>query len=358
MSANEPPKTEITLSLEAVQGEVSKFDQIGAGLAELERLHPKDVVFDVTTPQGMDEAIVARRAWREPRIAVEKARKAAKAPVLELGKRIDRFAGDLEVKLRDGEDHYDRQIQAEEDRREAIRAEKLRAEAEKIAAVRRQIVEAFSPPRSANGVPFTVAQLDAFAARMEAEPLGADRFGDLQIEAAEAKCAGLEWIACARVERAGVEAEEARIAADRAAFVEEQRKATAARAEERRVEDEARAKREAEEKARREAERADIDAREAAVIAARKALDDRLEKQAAEDAERARIADAERDARAAAERDRLLAEQAARERVAAAAPRMLRILQEWQIADESPHGQEVSDALRRSRDDVLAELAT
>lgn len=87
--------SDLTASLTAVQGHVAEFDKIAAGLAALAQAHPVDVVCDVTTPAGMKQAVAGRAAWRDPRVAVEKARKAAKAPVLELGRKIDAFAAEV-----------------------------------------------------------------------------------------------------------------------------------------------------------------------------------------------------------------------------------------------------------------------
>ena len=131
----EPPAVEKTNAIAAgiasVQGEVAKFDQIAAGLAAIEAAHPKNVIVaDIDTPPGMHAAQHAWRSYRNPRLEVERARKAAKAPVLALGKAIDTFAGGLEDRLRAGEDHYKAQIDREEERRAAIKAEQERIERE------------------------------------------------------------------------------------------------------------------------------------------------------------------------------------------------------------------------------------
>jgi colicin import membrane protein len=123
----------LTASISKVQGEVAAFDKIAAGIAAIEAAHPKTLALDVATTAGMKQAIAGRAAYREPRIAVEKARKAAKAPVLELGKQIDAFAVNLEATLREGEDNYDSQIKAEEARKEAEKAAKAKAEAQRVA---------------------------------------------------------------------------------------------------------------------------------------------------------------------------------------------------------------------------------
>lgn len=121
-------------SISAVHGEVAKFDQIAAGLARIEAAHPKNVIVaDIATSAGFKVAETGWRAYRNPRLEVERARKAAKAPVLALGKAIDTFAGELETRLRDGEDHYKAQIDAEETRRAAEKAEAPRILAERQA---------------------------------------------------------------------------------------------------------------------------------------------------------------------------------------------------------------------------------
>lgn len=126
--------TEIAADIETVRTAVGGIDKIAAGLAAIEQAYPKDVIIgDIQTTKGMAKAIEARAAWRDPRIAVEKARKAAKAPVLALGKAIDGFAFGLEAKLRAGEEHYDAQIKAEEQRKAAEKAERDRIERERVA---------------------------------------------------------------------------------------------------------------------------------------------------------------------------------------------------------------------------------
>lgn len=119
----------ITESITNVQGEVAKFDAIAAGLRAIEDAHPKNVIVGaINTAAGMKLAEAGWRAYRNPRLEVERARKAAKAPVLALGRAIDTFAGDLEDRLREGERHYRSQIDNELERQA-----KERAEAERIA---------------------------------------------------------------------------------------------------------------------------------------------------------------------------------------------------------------------------------
>jgi colicin import membrane protein len=204
---------DIHASIDQVQGHLAVFDKISAGLAAIEQAHPKDVACNVATVAGMKQAIAGRAAWREPRIALEKARKAAKAPVLELGRNIDTFARSLETKLLEGETHYDDQIKAEEKRREEEREEKLRKEAERVAGIRRRIDEVFvSVPSMMDGS--TAAELVDEIKRVVAIDIDAG-FQELAGEAALAKDAALSSLRRMQEKAAAREADEARLKAER-----------------------------------------------------------------------------------------------------------------------------------------------
>lgn len=127
-------RTELAIreNIGRVEGAISEFDRIAAGLAELHRRFPIDVVYDVTTTKGMAEAIAHRAAWRDPRIAVEKFRKAAKAPVLQLGKDIDARASWITDELLKGEEPIDALIKAEEQRKREERQAREMAETKRL----------------------------------------------------------------------------------------------------------------------------------------------------------------------------------------------------------------------------------
>lgn len=285
---------ELTAGIASVSSEVAKFDGIAAGLAALEKAHPKDIACDATTTAGMKQAIAGRAAWRGPRIAVEKARKAAKAPVLELGRAIDTFAKELETKLLAGESHYDEQIKAEEARKEAEKAIEAEAERQRVAAIQGRIRSFSSAMYAATGQPPSViegiiktiseelAPFDYAEFFEEAKAAQADALLKLadMLTAAIAQVAETNRLIAEREELARLRAEQekrdaearaaqaeadrqerARIAAERAKLEEEQR---AARAEQKRLDDEAAAARRAADAAAA-AERAEADriAREA-----------------------------------------------------------------------------------------------
>ena len=118
----------IRASLEQLDGALTEFDAIEAGFEALEASHPSNLACDVTSPKGMREAIAGRAAWREPRIATERARKAGKAPILALGKDIDARAAAITARLEAGEANYDDQVKVEEKRKAAEAEEKRLAE--------------------------------------------------------------------------------------------------------------------------------------------------------------------------------------------------------------------------------------
>jgi hypothetical protein len=299
----------VKTQMDNVSGAVAQFDKIAAGIAAIELAHPKDVACAVATPAGMKQAIAGRAAWREPRIAVEKARKAAKAPVLALGRSIDAFASQIEQQLLEGESNYDDQIKAEEARKEADKEAKRAAEQARVDGHRQRI--------SALAVAPSVAMLpsaeiaDRFSA-LKATRIGAE-FEEFEAEACAAKNAALgtlaDWHDAAeqREEEARrIEAERAELARLRAEQAERERIAA-----EQAAKDQAAARAAQEEENRKAAAaraQADKEAAERRAEADRIAAAERAADQARIDAERAELgrqrAEAERVAREAAEAER------------------------------------------------------
>lgn len=360
----------IASNIATVQTHVGAFDKIAAGLAELEKRHPKDVLIaEIGTTAGMKSAVAARAAWRAPRLAVEKARKDAKAPVLALGKAIDAFAGDLTAKLLEGEQNYDAQIKAEEQRKEAEKAAKAAAEAARVQRHQERVAEIRGAVAAA--VRCTAAQIAEHIADIERMQID-DSFEEYRGKAEEAKADALQQLRDLHAAVAEREAEAARLAAEReelarlraeqqqreqeaaAARAEEERKAreakeAAARAEAERLAAERRAHEETL-RAEREAHEAEM-ARQRATLAeqerqaaAARAEADRIAREAREAAEAkaaAELAEAQRVAReaAAARQREEEAHAAAEKRLRDAAPVMLAALhhaKDWISA--APHG--------------------
>lgn len=335
----------IKTSIGKVQGEIAAFDKIAAGIAAIEKAHPKDLAIDVTSTAGMKLAVTARAAWRDPRIAVEKARKAAKAPVLELGKQIDSFAGSLEARLREGEANYDEQIKAEETRKEAERA--ARAEAERLRISRHHAVIQYlrGIPADVAGAP--TAKIASEIAQLEALDI-TDSLEEFQGQAQLAKDETLDKLREMQADALDREAEQARVKAEqeaaaaalaaeraelerlRAEQAERERIAAAAQAEEQRK---AREARQAEERAQAARIAAEREAHEAEMRVQREAQERELAAQRAAQAK----ADAEAAAKRKAEEDEIAARMKAladeREAVAAEQRRQAQAAEDARIAE-------------------------
>lgn len=117
--ASVAPTDEARTALTTIGTQLVEFDAVEAGIEELERKY-KGVVFAVDTAKGMREACDARATINKPIHATEHARKAAKAPLLDLGRYIDGRARKIDGRLRALAAPVDDQIKVEE-RREATR---------------------------------------------------------------------------------------------------------------------------------------------------------------------------------------------------------------------------------------------
>jgi hypothetical protein len=290
-----PEDTSLATQLEAVSTALVKIDKVAAGIADL-RAKYGSVVFDVATAKGMKEACEARAEIREPRYEVEKLRKAAKRPILDLGKKLDTEAERITNELLVIEGPVDLQIKTEETRKENERQAKAAAEAQRIATIRGRIEDDI---RYAALAVANRSSTDITIFIKDIESIVVDHtFAEFQKEAEGAKATTLIRLRAAHANAVAVETEQKRLAEERAEN-ERVRLANEAAAK---VERERLA--EVQRLAREELER------------------ERLRQQAAADVERARIAEEERVAKAA--RDAEAARQAAeneriRREIAAAA---------------------------------------
>lgn len=122
-------------SIALVQGALTEFDKVEAGLADL-RTKYANVVYAVNTPAGMAEAKAARQALRAPRYAVDKILKATKEPLNQIKKDLDARADRITAAILVFEDPIDGQIKAEEDRKAAEKAER-----ERLAAAQKLVID-------------------------------------------------------------------------------------------------------------------------------------------------------------------------------------------------------------------------
>lgn len=334
----------MSTELVAVTEAVAEFDRVAAGLAELESKY-KGVVYEVTTTNGMTEAREARRAIREPRLEVERIRKAAKAPILALGKKLDSEAARITKALEELECPIHDQIISEEARKERERQAKVEAELKRLADLQERIAElrgnpTLSPTSGSSLIAQHIADLQAIAVD--------ESFEELHQQALDAKDAGLKRLQDLHAAAVVHEAEQERIKSERAelARLREEQAKRDAEDRRRREEDELRAKAERDAEAARHAEQLKQQREESERL--------QRERQAVIDAENARVR-AEQEATAQVERGRLAAERAENERVEREA-RERREAEERRLAAGRAELEREQEALRRAQEPKSAPL--
>ena len=312
----EKSNADIRQNLIKVESALTEFESVNAGLTALAERYPVDAVIDVTTGKGMVEAVAHRAAWRDPRLAVERIRKQAKAPAIALGKDIDARAAWITEQLLIGEVPMDRQIKAEEARKEAIKQERINAEFGRVSAIQEAIAEIGMVAMAAAGK--SSAHIAELIESQRAEELSLGVYQEMLPQAQAAQNACLVKLDLLHKAALHTESEAAKLAAERAEL-EALRKAAA----EQKAKDEAAAKVEQERVAAEHAERQRVMNEQAAQNACLVKLD-LLHKAAKLAAERAELealrkAAAEQKAKdeaaAKVEQERVAAEHAERQRV-------------------------------------------
>ncbi len=226
--------------------------------------------FDVSTSKGMSQAREARTEIRGYRTALEKLRVELKAPALERTRLIDAEAKRITAELLKIEEPISQQIKEEEARKEAEREEKRKAESLRLACIHTRIYDIAALPSRLTGksaielraalesaliMEINAAEFDEFAEQARAtlakaqEEITALLMARVEFEAEEARL---------QAER---EAEEARLQAEREALARLRAEEEARKAEQARIDAEARKAHEAEQ-ARLQAEREALDARQ------------------------------------------------------------------------------------------------
>jgi DNA repair exonuclease SbcCD ATPase subunit len=278
----------VSTELSEVSKAVAEFDRVGAGLAALREQYG-NVVYDVTTTAGMADAKAARVAIREPRYEIERIRKAAKAPILALGKKLDTEAARITSELEKLERPIDSAIKAEEDRKEAEKQAKIEAEQKRVANLQERVAYL-----RGNQTLSASSGSDLIAGHIEdLEGESVEGLEEFEQQGIDAKTAGLARLRALHAAALAHEAEQARIKAERA----ELERLRAAEAERQAAERARIAEEERQARAAREAE------------AARQTAELRKQREALE-AENARVR-AEQEAAARAERERIAEERAA-----------------------------------------------
>lgn len=117
---------------------LSRFGEWRIGAFALVQKY-KDVVFDVATTKGMQAAVAARMEVRAPRYAAQNVAKASKSELAAVSKAVGAEEAAIIKFLADTEEHIDRQIRAEEERKALAKAEAERLAAEAVAAEERRV---------------------------------------------------------------------------------------------------------------------------------------------------------------------------------------------------------------------------
>jgi len=232
---------------------IVEYNETEQALAQLQHKY-NSAVYDVTTKQGYLAATLARRELRELRVALEKRRGEVKAPVIEQGRLIDAEAKRITALLEALEKPIDAQIQQQNDRNAAEKAERERVEAERVAKIRNAIGRISNEPARLAGAPST--QIEERLAQLRAVVLDPTNYGEFFAEAEQALADMLPQLEGLLALRIRVEAEQAQIEADRAELARLKAEQAAREAEQ--------AERDAAAKAAADAERAQADAAAAA----------------------------------------------------------------------------------------------
>ncbi|MEN6534308.1 MAG: DUF1351 domain-containing protein [Bryobacteraceae bacterium] len=191
--------------------EIAEYNATAAALADLRSKYEK-VLFPVETPKGMKDALAARKELRDIRFGLEKMRKEIKEPALRRCQLIDSEAKEITARLTALEDPIDKQIKAEEQRKEAEKLERERVERERVAAIRTKIdfikrLPFDSANDSAEDIATTIDEL---------EPLQIDdSYAEFAAEAQAAKEGALIALQTLHVTTKAREEEAARLKAER-----------------------------------------------------------------------------------------------------------------------------------------------
>lgn len=213
MSETTEQATELVDRAEIVNGEaLVKYSKTEAQLAAM-RQRFANVVFDLTTTKGDKEARAARLELVTLRTSLEKQRKAFKEPALTLGRKIDAEAARITGEIKALETPIDDQINADENRRAAEKAERERIEAERVAAHQAKLVAMRGCVARAHGLPS--ARIANGIAQVEAIVLGVTAWEEFAAEAATAKQETLAAMRTMFDSAKAREDEEARVEAQR-----------------------------------------------------------------------------------------------------------------------------------------------
>jgi chromosome segregation ATPase len=279
---------------------VAEYTPIAAALAAA-RARYQDVVWDLTTTRGNEDARRARRELVSLRTGLEARRKELKAPLLAQAKLVDDEAKRITAELLQLEEPIDALIRADERRREDERAAREAAELARVAGIQAKI-------KAIMAQPIKVVRIRSAALLQTAiDNLAAQEIDDSFEEfVGEARAAHAQSLDAMREMLAAIEAQEAEAARLREEREAQAKRDAASAAERAEAERQAREAQEAE-VARLAAKRAEIERQQAEIERQQAEIERQQaenERQAAElrarQEEAARNEDADRSAETAA----------------------------------------------------------
>lgn len=202
----------MSAEIEQVTLAVAAINKVEAGL-NLLRVSYEGVIFEVATTKGLDDAKAARAEIREPRYEVERIRKAAKAPLLAIGKRLDSEAARITAELEKIEGPIHAQIQIEEARKEAEKQARIDEEIRRVTLIQERIAElrgcqTLSPTSGAGLIMDHINDLE----RIQVD----DSFAEFQQQAGDVKATALLKLWKLHVAAVEHQAEQERIKLERA----------------------------------------------------------------------------------------------------------------------------------------------
>jgi len=280
-----------------MQQELTIYDAIEAGISELKQRH-ENVVIDVTTTKGMNEAIAGRAELRFVRLNIEKARKEGKEESLAYGRRVDAKAKEITAQILPLEENYHSAIKAEEERKEKERFAKQEAERQRNIEIQKAINTYRMLPVSYQGKDAESIEKAIF--HFTTEKLDESVFVEFTEAATQALAEGLEGLRTLLKNRIAFDQQQAELKAAQEALEKdkaeaaEREKASLALALKEQAEAKAKADAEqavidAERKAVRDAELAELKKQREAVEEKERLVNEAIKKQAEEDAARRKV---------------------------------------------------------------------
>lgn len=286
------PKKSMALAVKQVNAIEQSFQKAAVRIAALAEKH-QNVVFDLSTTKGMDEAKAVRIEIRNVRFGLQNAEKDAKKPLNQIKDAISTRADELVEMVLKIEAPIDAQIKAAEKAKADAKAERERIELETKTRIDDSLTAIRETPMVLMGK--TAAEIDAVLKDLAMCELTLDAFGDRAGEAEQVRAQAVERLQGMHAAALALEAQREALAkqqealrAEQDAAVERERASRAQEAE--RLE--AERQKLADERAEMQRQQAELDESRRKLQEAQAAEAKRIEDAAA--AERLRVEEAER----------------------------------------------------------------